>query len=337
LPQERTIDMRADLTGVETEWRDSSERWTGWLPHLDSGVAQNLTRASAEHQRLFELMRHPGTLKMRAQLDLWLMLHPVTQPGSTLDFEYPPETVTLVFTTSAGHTVTASRDATIEKRSDRETWITTKPVQDRWLSLEISVTTGSGETPVRLAWHTADDLRPRALPLRRILAPWATPKPDDSPAKEREIPEIAGGNWARGKTLFFSEQAACYKCHQIGGEGGKIGPDLSNLVHRDYASVLKDITLPSAAINPDHLAYNVELKNGDVQNGVILSDSPDELTLGLVDGKTLRVARSSIAAVKPSAISLMPENLLQGLSPLAQKDLFTFLLSTPPRLTAAGK
>src|SRR5204862_3656073 len=96
LPQERTIDVRADLTGVETEWRDSSERWTGWLPHLDSGVAQNLTRASAEHQRLFELMRHPGTLKMRAQLDLWLMLHPATQPGSTLDFEYPRETVTLV-------------------------------------------------------------------------------------------------------------------------------------------------------------------------------------------------------------------------------------------------
>jgi putative heme-binding domain-containing protein len=85
---------------------------------------------------------------------------------------------------------------------------------------------------------------------------------------ERLISEIAGGNWLRGRNLFFGDQASCYKCHSVGGRGGKIGPDLSNLVHRDYASVFKDITQPSAAINPDHIAYNFELKDGESVSGV---------------------------------------------------------------------
>jgi len=53
---------------------------------------------------------------------------------------------------------------------------------------------------------------------------------------------------------IFGDQAACYKCHQVGVKEESSVPDLSNLFHRDYASVLKDVTQPSAAINPDHLA-----------------------------------------------------------------------------------
>jgi hypothetical protein len=29
----------------------------------------------------------------------------------------------------------------------------------------------------------------------------------------------AGGNWANGRELFFSEQLACGKCHKIGETG----------------------------------------------------------------------------------------------------------------------
>ena len=53
------------------------------------------------------------------------------------------------------------------------------------------------------------------------------------------------------------------------GRGGTIGPDLSNLIHRDYASVLRDITHPSFAINPDHLSYTVTLNDGRMLDGVV--------------------------------------------------------------------
>jgi putative heme-binding domain-containing protein len=183
-----------------------------------------------------------------------------------------------------------------------------------------------------VSWFTDEDPRPRALPLRRVLLSWATPPTDEPPAPAvRQIPEIAGGNWQHGKTIFYSEQPGCFKCHQVAGQGGKIGPDLSNLIYRDYASVLKDIVEPSAAINPDHLTYNVELTDGTVETGVILSDSAEKLVLGQVTGKSIEIARDKIVRAKPSAVSLMPEGLLKGLSGQQQRDLLTFLLVTGPR------
>src|SRR5206468_541434 len=89
-----------------------------------------------------------------------------------------------------------------------------------------------------------------------------------TPLVAARVPELEGGNWLRGARVFFSEAAACGKCHQIRGQGSRIGPDLSNLVHRDYQSVLKDVREPSAALNPDHIAYTFELDDGRVLTGV---------------------------------------------------------------------
>ena len=142
-------------------------------------------------------------------------------------------------------------------------------------------------------------------------------------------PELDGGDWARGRKIFFGEQAACFKCHQTGGEGGEIGPNLSNLIYRDYASVLKDITEPSAAINPEHLGYIVELKDGETQSGVLLKNDRTQVVLGQADGKSLTIPKNKVAGLKASAVSIMPEGLLKGLDAQEQKDLMTFLLTTP--------
>ena len=100
--------------------------------------------------------------------------------------------------------------------------------------------------------------------------PWAVPGEPAAPAaSSKTVPELAGGRWLHGREVFFSDTAACGKCHRIHGEGGEVGPDLSNLIHRDYASVLKDIRDPSSAINPDHLAYNVELMDGEAITAVL--------------------------------------------------------------------
>ena len=83
------------------------------------------------------------------------------------------------------------------------------------------------------------------------------------------MPELKGGSWARGREIFHGEKAQCAKCHKVNGARGEIGPDLSNLIHRDYASVLRDITQPSYAINPDYIAYVIQLKNGQVLTGTV--------------------------------------------------------------------
>jgi putative heme-binding domain-containing protein len=325
-----TLDLLTDLTGVEASWNDSSgkEQWTGWLPHLDLSVGRAFTTASQEHQRLFDLLTKPGTLTLQAQLDLWQMLRAPTQPGSKLDFEYPQETVTVEIKAGAPFTIAAPSNEKVKRANQKEARFTNQTKEGHWLPVEISLKTGNGEPRLDLSWHTTEDPRPRALPLRRILLPFARPAGSES-SPARQVPEIADGNWQAGKKLFFSDQLACFKCHQVGNEGGKLGPDLTHLPYRDYASVVKDIMQPSAAINPEHLAYNVELKDGDVKNGVIVADDGKILELGLANGTTEKIAKSQIARIEPSAISLMPENLLQASNSQQRKDLLTFLLTDP--------
>jgi hypothetical protein len=48
----------------------------------------------------------------------------------------------------------------------------------------------------------------------------------------------------------------------VAGKGSDLGPDLSNLDHRDYDSVLRDIRDPSGVLNPDYIASTARLKDG---------------------------------------------------------------------------
>jgi len=326
------IDLVHDLSGVETIWRDDSgaAKWTGWLPHFDLAVARAFTSASAEHARLWPQLSKPGQLTLRTQLDLRQMLRAATQPGAKLDFEYPDETVTVVLKSKQSLQVSASA-AKIERISDYETHLVFAP-KTNWFALETTLQTSTRAEPLlEIFWFTAEDNRPRAFPLRRFLLPWAEREEiSRTNETERVVPEIAGGNWLRGRKIFFGDQAACFKCHLMRGDGGKVGPDLSNLIHRDFASVMKDITQPSAAINPDHVAYNIELKDGELLTGVSIGENENEFSLADAGGKAITISKKQITSMKPSTISLMPEGLLQNFSERQVKDLLTFLLAPPP-------
>lgn len=327
IAQHAAIDVLTGLTGIEAEWRDEggAVQWRGWLPHFDLQVARELTAASEEHRRLFERMKSRGTLALRGQMNLHLMLRTAVQPGAKIDFEYPIEHVVVEWR-SPRITRMDAKGATAE-RVDGGGRLKAEGKKDSWVAVAIEVATGEGDQGLAVSWHTAEDMRPRALPLRRVLLPWATPRTEGAPREEkREVPEIAGGDWARGRDVFFGAQAACSACHQVRGEGGVIGPDLSNLVHRDYASVLRDIVEPSATINPDRLAYNVELKDGSAAVGILLEDTAEKVVLGDVTGKSRAFAKSEVKGLKALEISLMPPGLWEGLSAEQRRDLMTFLL-----------
>lgn len=338
LPQHDTIDLAYNLTGVETIWQASGtgEKKTWSLPHLNLDVSRAFINSGSGNAELKSVLSKSGKLTLRTQLDLWQMLRAATQPGSKLDFEYPEETVTVVLKSKGAMQVIAPA-MKVANVSDKEVHLTAIPKADEWSPIEVTLQTVSGaETSLDVSWFTAEDSRPRALPLRRMLLPWAKPT---GAAQEKEldrtIPEIAGGNWLRGKKIFFGDQVGCYKCHVSAGEGGKIGPDLSNLIHRDYASVMKDITEPSAAINPDHVAYSVELNDGEVLSGVPLGGGEVEVLLADASGHINPISKKNIKLMKASTLSLMPEGLLQGLMEQQRKDLFTYLLMPSPLEPAA--
>jgi putative heme-binding domain-containing protein len=336
LPQHPAIDLGYDLCGVMATWRPddpAAAGWSGWLPHLDLAAARPFTIASAEHDALWQKVRQPGTLSLHTRLDLWHMLRPAVQPGSTLDHTPPPEEVTLTLTASGAIKAKAfagSSEGSTTKDGRDQLRIKIRPKEGEPLALEVSIPTGR-EPVLEVAYTTDEDSRPRALPLRRLLLPWA-PTRAQPPAElvaERKIPELEGGNWARGRDVFFSEQALCSRCHRVRGQGRDLAPDLSNLVHRDYASVLRDIREPSAALNPDHIGYTVELKDGRVLTGVVRGGAGDTLVVGDSAGKEISVPRDQVAAQTPSPVSVMPQDMDKTLGPERMRDLMTFLLTEP--------
>jgi putative heme-binding domain-containing protein len=336
LRQVPEIDLDFDLTGCEAAWAPAGDgkTWAGWLPHPDLDVARAMTTGSMPHEALWAALARPGRLTLRFKLDLMDLLRPAIQPGSRLDHDYPPEDVTVTFESSAALELVAPGG---KASQGRVVSFTVRPRPGAPVPVELRLASPGGAVSLTARFTTAEDRRPRPLPLRRVLLPWADP---DAGALGREAvavrpPELEGGSWARGRAVFFGEQAGCFRCHAIHGQGGDLGPDLSNLVHRDYASVLRDITNPSFAINPDHLTYAVQLTDGRILTGVVRT-AGNRVRVGDTKGAVTEVARSAVEQMTPSPVSTMPEGLPAALGPARMRDLMTFLLTAPPRMPDYG-
>jgi putative heme-binding domain-containing protein len=337
LAQHAAVDIDFDLSGCEATWTPAGggPAWTGWLPHWDLEVSQRLTAGSAPHDALWAALEKPGELTLRGKLDLTDMLRPAIQPGSKIDYEYPPESVTLTFHTTSQHsqlTLVVPQSAQHSRVNDITASFTLPVDAEKIIPVELRMTARGGTPALHVAWTTNEDDRRRSLPLRRLFLPWAdTSGKTAEPVTPAPPKELEGGSWARGYREFFGEQAACSKCHTIHGRGGTIGPDLSNLVHRDYASVLRDVAQPSFAINPDYLSYTAVLKEGRVLTGVVHT-AGDELSIGDAKGNVTKLARSEIEELHPTPVSTMPEDLPKVLGSERMRDLLTFLLTPGPQM-----
>jgi putative heme-binding domain-containing protein len=338
LPGTLATDLHAELTGVEATWRgDDGATWKGWTPHLDSQVIQELTHASAPHADLQNHSAKPGELTLRTRLDLWKMLQPALQPGASLDYEPAPEEVTLSLTSpDSAFSVKlgfGGNAATIQSKPGQVThdvFLTTTPKHHEWLDLVVTLPTGATAPRLNLSWHTSRDTRPRALPLRRLFVPWAQPEASASIRSFAPRKEIQGGDWARGREIFHGDQALCSKCHAVRGSGGKMGPDLSNLVSRDHASTLRDIENPSAVLHPDYLAHRITLGDGREITAVPQVEADGSVTLHIGPGVEMVVAQTDIVSSTALETSLMPPKLNEALPEQDLRDLMAFLLTAPP-------
>jgi putative heme-binding domain-containing protein len=326
--QRDRIDLAYELTGVQAQFTPTgalSPTWTGWLPHPDLAVSRAFTTGSSEHEALWPLLRTPGKLTMRTSLDLRNMLRPMVQPGSRLDYTPAAETVTLAFKSNQ------PIDLQIAGKPSASTFTVTQ-TDAQFVPLEIALTTSAADPSLNVSFATQEDSRPRPMALKRFLLPWAklATENEDEFAPPEPIPQLAGGDWLRGRDLFFGNVASCSKCHQVHGKGSDIGPDLSNLVHRDYESVMRDIRDPSSALNPDYIASTVAMKDGRVFGGIVRGAGPDHFIVrGDAAGEKVPLASSDVKKISPSPISLMPTGLPDALGPEKMRDLLTFLMTEP--------
>jgi putative heme-binding domain-containing protein len=171
----------------------------------------------------------------------------------------------------------------------------------------------------------------RVLPLASFISHWVKQPVAATFTSPSISPGFVIGDYETGRELFFGEQLKCATCHRIRGEGAGHGPDLSNLISRDAASLLRDIKQPGATINPDYVGYNVRLRNGDEHSGFVRHEGGDRLKITSATGVETLVNPTDVAEMRPAGVSLMPEGLLDTLNESQVNDLLTFLLHEPPK------
>jgi cytochrome c oxidase cbb3-type subunit III len=94
-------------------------------------------------------------------------------------------------------------------------------------------------------------------------------------------PEKVAGDAANGRRVYQSK-GGCARCHQVGGEGGGLGPALTQAGSRRSATFLRQTLLDPASTTPfDYQMVDVTTKAGKRVSGVLLAE--DTFTLQMRD------------------------------------------------------
>jgi putative membrane-bound dehydrogenase-like protein len=137
----------------------------------------------------------------------------------------------------------------------------------------------------------------------------------------------ASGEPQAGKVVF---EKTCAQCHRVGSLGSRVGPELTGMSHRSVEDLLSNILDPNMAINPAYITYNCETVSGDLESGLLKAESADAITLLQASEKKVVIPRKNIKRLQSSGLSLMPEGLESGLSPVDLRNLIAFLQENKP-------
>lgn len=143
--------------------------------------------------------------------------------------------------------------------------------------------------------------------------------------------DLKGGDVGEGRKLFYGK-ASCYLCHAVGSEGGRFGPDLTNIGEiRSVHDLLEAVAYPSASFAREYETSRIVTRTGSY-TGVIKEQLPEAILIEVGPVPALRIPRSEITAIEPQTVSMMPPGLDQQLAKQEMADLTAFLKALPYRL-----
>ncbi len=164
-------------------------------------------------------------------------------------------------------------------------------------------------------WEKAwGSIQPIQADKKQLLAKW----------KENLTPETLGkGEATKGKAIF---NRSCSACHQLFGEGGNLGPNLTGGQRAEVQYWLENLVDPSAVVGREHQRTILELKDGRVLVGVIRQETPQGVHIAWAEGEAT-IPVSAIETRTATGQSIMPDGLLESLAPAEVQDLFAYLMS----------
>jgi len=208
--------------------------------------------------------------------------------------------------------------------------ISTLLARKSW-SLDLLKAIDTGAIPKSdLASEQRDRLQQSADPavaamLQKVLGQLTRPT---SQQKEKEIARIkqalttGPANAKAGKEIFTTR---CATCHTLFKEGGQIGPDLTPYERRNLDFLLVSIVDPSAAIREEFTNFRIDTYDDQTFIGLIKERAADSITLVDATQQKTVIAKRDIKEERALALSIMPEQLLEGLADQQLRDFIAYL------------
>ncbi|MBX2877413.1 MAG: c-type cytochrome [Saprospiraceae bacterium] len=134
--------------------------------------------------------------------------------------------------------------------------------------------------------------------------------------------ETGVGELQAGRQIYG---AVCGNCHQLKGEGGALGPDLTGYDRRNLTELALNIVDPNAYIREGYVNYLFQMKDGQTIMGTIKDQTDHQYLLQLASGAELSLSTAQVQEALAQEQSLMPEHLTEPLSDQQIRDLLIYL------------
>jgi len=130
------------------------------------------------------------------------------------------------------------------------------------------------------------------------------------------------GDGDNGKLVF---QQNCGICHQVRGKlGFKFGPDLGTVHGWLPKDIMANILAPNLSISVGFDLWELKMKNGEMLQGIISSETAAAITLNISSGQEKILNRQDIESLKVMNTSAMPV-LTQQINHQQMADILAFL------------
>lgn len=129
---------------------------------------------------------------------------------------------------------------------------------------------------------------------------------------------------ASGAKVF---ETNCMNCHQIGGKGARVGPNLDGVGNRGLERLLEDTLDPNRNVDQAFRTTILNLKNGQVFSGLLLREEGEIYVLADAQGKEVRVEKKAVEERYSTQLSPMPADLATRIPEADFHNLMAYLLS----------
>jgi len=85
------------------------------------------------------------------------------------------------------------------------------------------------------------------------------------------------------------------------------------------------VLTPNAAMEGGYRTFRVEFKDGDIVDGLLVSQNDEAIVVRRPNSEDLRIPQTNVRRANYTKLSMMPEGLLEALKPDDVSNLFAYL------------